>query len=403
MYECDEVAYMLIGIVGKPSTGKSSFFMAATSVAVERSPRPFTTIKPNHAVGYVEVECVDKEFGVQCNPRTGYCIKGRRFVPVELLDVAGLVPGAHEGKGLGNKFLDDLRQADVLIHIVDASGSTNENGEKVDIGTYNPANDIRFLEEELDFWIKGIMDNNWAKLVKEARSKGNEDALFNQFTGLKISRDAVSRTLTGLNLKEKALDAWSDDEKLSFAKRMRAIGKPILIAANKCDLPGAYKNYERLVKEFPDYIIIPCSAEAEIALKSAAKNKFIEYVPGDADFNIVGNVDEQQRKALEFLRTYIKSANGTGVQKALNTAVFGLLKYVAVFPGGANKLADNEGKVLPDVFLFPPGSTALDFAARIHKDMAKNFIRAINARTKRALGADYVLQHRDVLEIVFGR
>lgn len=394
---------MLIGIVGKPSTGKSSFFMAATSVAVERSPRPFTTIKPNRAVGYVEVECVDKEFGVKCNPRSGYCIDGRRFVPVELLDVAGLVPGAHEGKGLGNKFLDDLRQADVLIHIVDASGSTNENGEKVEAGSYDPANDIRFLEAELEFWIKGIMDNNWAKLSKESRVKGNEEALFNQFTGLKISRDAVVRALAELNLKEKMLEQWSDDEKMNFAKRMRVVGKPILIAANKCDVPGAYKNYERLVEEFPQHIIIPCSAEAEIALKSAAKNKFIRYVPGDSDFEIVGDIDEQQRKALGFLRTYTKRAGGTGVQRALNAAVFDFLKYVAVFPGGVNKLADNEGNVLPDVFLFPPGSTALDFAARIHKDMAKNFIRAINARTRRALGADYVMQHRDVLEIVFGR
>jgi len=394
---------MLIGIVGKPSTGKSSFFMAATSVAVERSERPFTTIKPNHAIGYVEVECVDKEFGVQCNPRSGYCIDGRRFVPVELLDVAGLVPGAHEGKGLGNKFLDDLRQADVLIHIVDASGSTNENGEKVQVGSYDPANDIRFLEEELDYWIRGIMDNNWNKLSKESRMKGNEEALFAQFTGLKISRDAIVRTLAELGLKEKPLEQWSDEEKMEFARKMRRTGKPILIAANKCDMPGAYENYVRLTKEFPDYIIVPCSAEAEIALKSAAKNKFIKYIPGDSDFEIVGNVDEQQRKALEFLRAYIRKAGGTGVQKALNKAVFDLLGYVAVFPGGATKLADSEGNVLPDVFLFPPKSTALDFAARIHKDMAKNFIRAINARTKRALGADYILQHRDVLEIVFGR
>ncbi len=394
---------MLIGIVGKPSTGKSSFFMAATSVAVERSARPFTTIKPNHAIGYVEVECVEKYFNVKCNPRTGYCVEGRRFVPVELLDVAGLVPGAHEGKGLGNKFLDDLRQADVLVHIVDASGSTNENGERVEAGSYNPSNDIRFLEAELEFWIKGIMDNNWTKLSKEARTKGNEEALFNQFTGLKISRDAVARTLNELGLKEKTLELWNDDEKLTFAKRMRAIGKPILIAANKCDLPGAYKNYEKMVKEFPTYTIIPCSAEAEIALKSAAKNNFIKYIPGDADFENVGNLDEQQKKALEFLRAYTKSAKGTGVQKALNAAVFDFLKYIAIFPGGVNKLADSDGNVLPDVFLFPPGSTALDFAAKIHKDMAKNFIRAINARTKRALGADYVMQHRDVLEIVFGR
>ncbi|MEM3422201.1 MAG: redox-regulated ATPase YchF [Candidatus Bilamarchaeaceae archaeon] len=391
---------MLIGIVGKPSTGKSSFFMAATSVAVERSPRPFTTIKPNHAIGYVEVECVDKEFGVKCNPRAGYCINSRRFVPVELLDVAGLVPGAHEGKGLGNKFLDDLRQADVLIHIVDASGSTNENGEKVPVGSYDPAKDIIFLENELNYWIKGILDNNWIRLVKDSKKDGNEKVLFDQFTGLGISKNAIVKTLVELRLKDKLLEQWSEEEKLAFAKKMREIGKPILIAANKCDLPGAYQNYQRLVKEFPNYVIIPCSAEAEIALKSAAKNGFIKYIPGDSDFEIIAQLDEQQKKAMEFLKNYIKMAGGTGVQKALNAAVFDFLHYIAVFPGGVNKLADSKGNILPDCFLMKPGSTALDFAATIHTDLAKGFVKAIDVRTKKALGAEYVLKHRDIIEIM---
>lgn len=391
---------MLIGLCGKPSSGKSTFFTAATSVSVERSPRPFTTIKPNHAVGYVEVECVDKEFGVQCNPRTGYCINGRRFVPVELLDVAGLVPGAHEGKGLGNKFLDDLRQADVLIHIVDASGSTNENGEKVAIGSYDPANDIRFLENELNYWIKGIMDNNWVRLVKDSKKEGNEKVLFDQFTGLGINSSAVSRTLNELNLKEKPLDQWTEEEKFAFAKKMREIGKPMIIVANKCDLPGAYENYERLVKQFPEYLIIPASAEAEIALKNAAKNGFIKYIPGDSDFEIIAPLDDQQKKAMEFLRAYVKKAKGTGVQRALNAAVFDFLHYIAVFPGGVNKLADSKGNILPDCFLMKPGSTALDFARTIHSDLAKGFVKAIDVRTKRALGADYVLKHRDIIEIM---
>jgi len=394
---------MLIGIVGKPSTGKSTFFMAATSAAVERSARPFTTIKPNHAVGYVEIECVDKEFNTKCNPRTGYCIDSRRFVPVDLLDVAGLVPGAHEGKGLGNKFLDELRQADVLIHIVDASGSTNENGEKVAAGSYDPANDIRFLEDELDYWLKGIIDNNWQKLVRESKRKKNEDIMFDQFTGLGISREAIVKTLTELDMREKPMEEWTDEQKMEFARKMRKLGKPLLVAANKCDLPGAYENYERLVKEFPDHIIIPCSSEGEITLKEAAKNKFINYIPGDSDFEIVKDLNEQQKQAMEFLRSYMKKAGGTGVQKALNISVFDLLKYIAVFPGGVHKLADDKGNVLPDVFLLPPGSTAIDFAGAIHSDFAKKFIKAIDVKTKRTLGADHVLKHRDVIEIAFGR
>ena len=395
---------MLIGIVGKPSTGKSTFFMAATSAVVKRSPVPFTTIKPNHAVGYVEVECVEKEFNVKCKPRTGYCVDSRRFVPVDLLDVAGLVPGAHEGKGLGNKFLDDLRQADALIHIVDASGSTNENGEKVPAGSYDPANDVRFLEDELNYWLKGIIDNNWQKLLKESKRKKNEDVMFEQFTGLGISSDAIIKTLIELDIREKPLEQWNDDEKMKFAREMRKIGKQLIVVANMCDIPGAYENYEKLVKEFPDHIIIPCSSEAEITLKEAAKNGFIKYVPGDPDFEIAKELNGEQKKAMDFLGDYMKKAGGTGVQTTHNKAVFELLKYIAVFPVAVpSKLTDDKGNVLPDCFLMKQGSTALDFAGAIHSDIADKFIRAIDVKTKRTLGADYVLKDRDVIEIVSGR
>jgi len=393
---------MLIGLVGKPSTGKSTFFMAASSVIVERSARPFTTIKPNRGVGYVEVECVDKEFNKQCNPRTGYCVDSRRFVPVELLDVAGLVPGAHEGKGLGNKFLDDLRQADVLIHIVDASGSTNEVGERVGAGSYDPCNDVRFLEEELDYWIQGILDKNWRKLVKEAKHKGkNEEALAEQFTGLGIKREVIARILRETNLEEKQMDAWSKEEVMEVAKKIRHIGKPIIIAANKVDLPHGKENYEKLKKEFPDYLIIPCSAEAEIALKGAAKKEFIEYTPGDKNFTIKGELSDEQKKALEILKKVCDTFGGTGIQQCLNAAVFDYLHYIAIFPGGVSKLEDSEGRCLPDCFLMPPGTTALDFAFSLHSDIGRGFIKAIDVKTKKAVGKEHKLNHRDVIEIVF--
>ncbi len=392
---------MLIGVVGKPSTGKSTFFIAATSVVVERSDRPFTTIKPNRAVGYVEVECVDKEFGKQCNPRTGYCIDGRRFAPVELLDVAGLVPGAHEGKGLGNKFLDDLRQADVLLHIVDASGSTNEVGEKVPAGSYDPCNDVRFLEEELDYWIKGILDKNWKKLVRESRLNKNEDVVGDQFSGLGVPREVVVKILKELGLEEKPLAEWSEEEKVSLAKKIRQFGKPIIIIANKCDLSTGYDNYKRLKETFPEYLVVPCSAEAEITLKNAAKNGFIEYLPGDKDFKVKGDLNEEQTKAMDILKKVLERYGGTGVQHALNAAVFDFLHYIAVFPGGIGKLEDADGNVLPDVFLLPSGTTALDFAFKLHSDIGKGFIKAIDVRTKKAVGKEHVLKHRDVIEIVF--
>lgn len=394
---------MLIGIVGKPSGGKSTFFMAATSVPVERSPRPFTTIKPNRAMAYVEVECVDKEFGKQCNPRSGYCVNGRRFVPVELLDVAGLVPGAHEGKGLGNKFLDDLRQADVLVHIVDVSGSTNEVGEKVPVGSYDPCNDVRFLEQELDYWIKGILDNNWPKLAREARlnRKKNDEILTEQFSGLGMTRDILGRVLKELKLEDKCIADWSVDERLALCKKIRQIGKPIIIAANKCDLSTGWDNYQKLKKEFPEYLVIPCSAEAEIALKGAAKNGFIDYIPGDKTFAVKAKLDEQQQKALAIMKAVCDRYGGTGVQKCLNAAVFDFLHYIAIFPGGVGKLEDSEGRVIPDCYLMAPGTTALDFAFKLHSDIGKGFIKAIDVKTRQAVGKDHPLKHRDVIEIVF--
>ncbi len=394
---------MLIGIVGKPSVGKSTFFKAATMIEVERADYPFTTIEPNEGVGYVRIEDAAKFFGVKSNPRHGFVIDDQRFVPIKLLDVAGLVPGAHEGKGLGNKFLDDLRQADALIHVVDASGSTNEKGEKVPPGSYDPANDVKFLEDELNYWYAGIFKRGWDKFAKRVGDSVDK-AIADRFSGLKIDRAMVKRALVESGLDDKQLRSWSDEDILSFASKLREISKPILIAANKCDLPTAEDNIKKLKEQFPNYIIIPTSAEAEIALKEAARKELIKYIPGDDHFEIISpdKLNSQQRAALEFIdKNILKKYGSTGVQQSLNSAVFDLLKYISVFPGGVNSLMDAEGRVLPDVFLLPQGSTALDFAETIHTDLAKGFIKAIDVKTKRVVGKDYQLKDGDVIEIVF--
>ena len=390
---------MLIGLVGKPSVGKSTFFQALSSIPVARAAYPFTTIKPNHGMGFVEVECVDKDFGVKCNPRKGFCVNSRRFVPVELLDVAGLVPGAHEGKGLGNQFLDDLRQADALIHVVDASGSINENGEAVEPGSYDPVKDVAFLEDELAYWFNGILEKN---LKKIAREKDLLEALASQFAGLGIRKIAVEKSLKKLFL-EKPLDSWSEGEKLLFCRSLREEGKPIVIAANKIDLPHARENMARIQAAYPNYLVVGCSAESEIAIKQAAKAGFVDYVPGDATFRILRDLTPEQSKGIDYIKRVCVQNNGTGVQSCLNRVVFDFLKYIAVFPGGAHKLEASHGNVIPDCFLMPPQSTALDFARAIHSDFADKFIKAIHAKTKRVLGADYLLQHRDVLEIAFAK
>ncbi|MBN1274991.1 redox-regulated ATPase YchF [Candidatus Woesearchaeota archaeon] len=394
---------MLIGVVGKANTGKSTFFKAATLMDVEIANYPFATIKPNHGVGFLRVPCVDKDFNTQCNPRTGYCKEHERFIPVDVIDVAGLVPGAHEGKGMGLEFLNDLNQADCLVHVIDCSGSTNEGGEPVEPGTHDPAKDIKFLEEELDHWYLGILKKPWEKFSR-ATAQTNEDvakSLHKQFSGLGSTEDMIKDLLERTGLEDKKLNTWNEEELFRFGKALRKATKPMIIAANKLDLPQAQENLERLREEFPEHVIVGCSAVSELALKEADKHQAIHYLPGDDHFTVKGELNEQQKKGLEYIKTNVLAKHGsTGVQAVINKAVLEVLDHIAVWPGGVHKLADKDGNVLPDVFLLPAKSTALDFAYKVHTDFGKHFIRAIHVPTKRTVGKDFELHHRDVIEII---
>lgn len=393
---------MLVGVVGKPSAGKSTFFAAATLIDVARASYPFTTIEPNKGVGFVRVACADVDFNVQCNPRSGYCVNHTRFVPVEMIDVAGLVPGAHEGKGLGNKFLDDLRQADVLIHVVDASGSTNEKGEAVDSGSHDPCKDVRFLEEEMELWMLNILENNFGKFARSPLSSKTQviDALAKGLSGLGVTNAQVDTALMKSKVSEK-LTEWKPEDHRTFIHALRLISKPLVIAANKCDLPTAKANVEKLQKEFPHLLIVPCAAEAEFTLKRAAKAGLVDYIPGEKGFTIKKELSEAQKQALTYIQTRVLDVfDSTGVQRILDETIFSALKYVAIFPGGTKGLVDSQGRTLPDCFLMPPHSTTLDFAFRLHTDFGKNFIKAVDVKTRMLLGKDHVLKNRDVIEII---
>ena len=392
---------MLIGLIGKPSVGKSTFFKAATLAEVEIASYPFTTIKANHGVGYVKVDCIDKEFNTKCNPNHGFCINSKRFIPVDLMDVAGLVEGASEGKGLGNQFLDELREADVFIHIVDISGKTDKEGKPTE--DHNPCEDVEFLDKELDLWYYNLLVKAWKTFARKVEMQDIKfsEAVATQFSGLKVKEDIVKKVLLKLNLPEKPTQ-WTSEQLKEFASGLRKTSKPMIIAANKCDEKNSKENIKKLKENFPDYLIIPCSADSELALRQAAKAELINYIPGEKDFKIIKELNENQKQALTKIKENVldKFEFGTGIQKVLNSAVFDLLEYLAIFPAGANKLGDSKGNILPDCFLLPPNSTALDFAFFLHTDFGNNFIKAINAKTKRVLGKNYALQHRDALEII---
>jgi len=397
----------LLGIIGKPNTGKSTFFSAATLALAEIANYPFTTIKPNRGIGYVRTPCVHSEFKVNDNPRNSLCTNGIRLVPVELIDVAGLVPGAWEGRGLGNQFLDEIRRADALIHVVDASGGTDCEGRVCRIGEHDPLEDITFLEREITMWIAAILKKDWAKIARtaEADKKGIYGLLEDRLSGLGIKRGHVSEAARKTGLNPDKPTSWSDAEFEKFVDALRKVSKPMMIVANKVDLPPAKANIERLKKL--DYTIIPCCAEAELALRRAAEKQLIDYKPGDSNFQITQSekLSPGQIKALETIKEKILLPNGsTGVQDAINTAYFKLLNMITVYPvEDLEHLSDHNGKVLPDVYLVPYGTTAHQFAYLIHTELGESFIYAIDAREKRRIGEAAILKDRDVISVVSAR
>jgi ribosome-binding ATPase YchF (GTP1/OBG family) len=393
---------MEIGVVGKPNVGKSTFFSAATLAPAEIASYPFTTIEPNKGIAYVKTECPHIELETKCDPRNAPCENGTRLIPIELLDVAGLVPDAHEGRGLGNKFLDDLRQASALIHIVDASGSTDIEGNPCAVSDHDPIEDVEFLEIEVSHWIKKIISKDWEKIARMSQYEGKDlvKLLYDKMTGLGISEVQIKEALMDSELSDQPVD-WTDEELLTLARNLQIRGKPMILAANKSDI-APEENVERL-QGLESYITIPTSAEFELALRRAANADLVEYEIGSESFTIPdpSKLNEAQLQGMNHIMEVLPKLGTTGVQKCIEKAAFDLLDLIIVFPvEDENKYCDKDGNVLPDAYLVPKGSTAKDLAYKVHTDLGDNFIRAINARTKRVVGADYELENDDVITIV---
>lgn len=396
---------MKIGLVGKPNVGKSTFFKAATLKDVAAADYPFTTIDPNVGVGYLRTDCPHTDFDVECTPAHGECHGGTRFVPIELVDVAGLVPGAHEGKGLGNRFLDDLRQADALIHVVDAAGASDPEGNPVDAGTHDPVSDVTFLEAELEWWIDGILADGWDRLVRRAASAGEklERVLEDKLGGLGMREGDITLAIRDAKLDATAADAWGEEGRIDFAQAIRRQSKPILVALNKADKVDAGR-VEELGGRLEPTPYQATSADAEVALRGAAKASLIAYEPGADAFALHddGKLTAKQKEALDLIRTKVLQEHGsTGVLQALERTAYEMSDLVVVYPvEDETHLTDKQERVLPDAFLVPRGSTATDLAYKVHTDLGENFIRAVDARTQRVIGADHELADGDVVRIV---
>jgi len=384
-----------LALAGKPNAGKSTFFAAATMAEVDVANYPFTTIDPNRGVSHVRTTCpcLDRE------QRCDNCRDGKRYVPIELVDVAGLVPGAHEGRGLGNQFLDAVTDADAVLEIVDASGGTDAEGEPVETGSHDPVGDVDFVEEELELWLADIIERNWETVERRSRSPDFdlEASITDVLTGFGATEAEVAACLRDVAYPDTATD-WTRPDFEALATAVRARTLPSLVVANKVDAAPAELLDALLALEKP---VVPATAQGELALRRGADRGVITYDPGDDSFEIVGDVPADQRGRLEALQETMTTYGGTGVQTAVNTAVYDLLDHITVYPvQDAGAWTDGHGEMLPDAHLLPRGSTPVDLAYAVHSDIGDGYLHAVDARQNRQIGDDYVLEDGAVVKIV---
>jgi ribosome-binding ATPase YchF (GTP1/OBG family) len=386
---------MLIGIIGAPNKGKSLFFSCLTSTKVAVADYPFTTIDPNRGVAMLRVKCAHAQLGLKkCDARGGHCKDGWREIAIPLLDVAGLVPKASEGRGMGNQFLDDLKAADGFIQVIDASGRTDLDGKPTQM--QDMKEEIEFLKKELAMWLSSILERNEHKFKHKTIRE-----LAEAISGLGYSSAQIKSAAAKCSLNLERIE-WSREEIQKFAFTLWELGKPMVIAANKADLPGALERIKKISESAGN--IVPCSALYEHALEKAAKSGLIKYTPGDPDFEIVGKASQEQEQALRQIKEFMKENGGCGVHAALYKLVFKQLKMIVVYPvEDENHYTDKKGAILPDALLVKQGTTAHQLASIIHTDLAKNFIGAIDAKTKRRVGKDYLLQDGDIIKIIASR
>ena len=394
-----------IGLIGKTNTGKTTFFNSATFSSDEMSTYPFTTKKPSISIGHAITLCVHPEFNVQDDPNNSKCSDGWRYIPIELIDLPGLIKDAWKGKGLGNQFLSIAAQSDALLHVLDASASIDSMGRIAEIGSGDPVSDFADIEEELNMWYQKILEGNRDKLQKMIKTDDDQiTALTELYQGLGVKKIHVKESLRITGLEEKNIENYDMQDSKKFSTQLRKISKPTLIVANKIDVNGADRNFERLRERYNDTIVVPASADSELTLRRAEQKNLIRYSPGSEQFDILNTDDlnQKQKDALDFISKDIMGEYmRTGVQFAINMTVFKLLKMNSIYPvADPENLSDKKGRVLPDLVLLKDGATVVDLAKEVHSDLVKGLLYAKDLRYNLRIPTNYQLRDRDVICLI---
>jgi ribosome-binding ATPase len=312
--------------------------------------------------------------------------------------VAGLVPGAHQGKGLGNKFLDDLRHADALIHVVDVSGTTDAEG-KATRG-YDPSVDIAWLRDEIVRWVLGNLMQKWGGIKRRhtAIKATAVETLQNQFSGYGSNAAVVARTLDKLQLKLPLQD-WSDETIEAVVNAFVDEKFPTVLGLNKIDHPDADKNISKIAKaEKPERIVL-CSAISEVFLRRLAKQGFVRYIPGsefvdtredlieqgEQDGGGLKEMDEKLKTRIENLKDMVLYRFGsTGVNQVLTRAseVLGLVpvfpvRNIGTFGSGDAGQAGERAAVFRDCVLVKKGSTVREVYRKIMGDAPLAYVETV--------------------------
>ncbi|KAF5103868.1 hypothetical protein D0Z03_000044 [Geotrichum reessii] len=210
-----------------------------------------------------------------------------------------LVPGAHQGRGLGNKFLDDLRHADALIHVVDVSGTTDAEG-KATRG-YDPLNDIDWLQDEIFRWIEGNLKERWGSIKRRhtATKSSTIDTLQNQFSGYGSTAKTVARALASIKTKLPPLEEWTDDDIKTVVRAFTNEKFPTVLALNKMDHPDADKNVSKIIKKHPDSKAVLTSAITEVFIRKLSKQGYVIYEEGTEFLDTKDDLPESDLKELD--------------------------------------------------------------------------------------------------------